>query len=1049
MFFRTPKQSEDKLKHEGRSTRSRESSTSISNNDSTTITTSASTTTSRITRKNKISPTKPSQKVKVKFNKETITIHKPSSSTTIPIAEKLSDHCSFDLTKTSKNYVIFPSTSFLSSSSDNQTEESPVKSPIGEAHSLSNEDNTSSSNSDIKKNTYQNENEKIQPEVEDIPKNQPCSIKTIAEFCDENQALNNINKSNVNIEPSTQDIKEEDIIENVESVVVNINENQSSTKNTSSAIDTSEIEQFSMDVTTEIRESELSNKTKGDKALSKNIETPLTKEDIIEETISSYSSNSVTTANIEEVQESCTDKDQIAKLPAADNKTEMQTELVWPNHDIVLNNASNKKYTEEHSTPTNDEPRRSGRKRSTKSFGDDTIVFPLKKEKPQTLLKVDIPVKQDTSKTLIAPTRSSERKRLVSSKYRGEDIYTPKSNKMIIQEKSPVIGERRRNSSKSEKIQGEKKTVEEKPLVTGEHRRNSLKLEKTQAEKPIHQERPPVDAEHDFSFANQTEDIKTRRSSKSSTVEYPNKTEIRRRSSSKNNPNEQQTIMEDKYEAKLKQTETHSLQTETHSVQTETHSLQTETHSLQTASTTNQVTKDNAETTLKTEEAPREEEEEDVTSTDLNYASAEEHLEEVENIAMAITNDIKGTAQEVLSTEDSSSVPHIEEPKDEEIEIHASSKVEEPFRLKETEASTDTVTTAQQVKKNKSEKPVPEKAASKNFEQKYELFKQKWKAEKEKRRLMKEKTPMETNTPIRKKTQAVSPNSPAFSEASFPTPDVQQTSTLPIQQTSQQKCAPISLAQLSTIKDTRYKLSSDIDQTLTKKDRVHYSSQQGIKTGPTLTQLVASKIHKKAQAHQKQRQEADLERKTPSKNEEEIDLTAITLCSLKSPPKPDEKSLNLKKKKSLDFITGRLKYKKKMEMLKAQSGSSIEGEKPYKSPDKGPDYFNLQQQSPPAKDPTTSQSLGDSGNCLTSPVRRGGCSSIKSALKINVSGSAASNLTTPTRAYIEQGLVTPDKSSPRQIGKICCKHWYLYIFTMWSCKKKGINYKFVSLMAIG
>ena len=69
-------------------------------------------------------------------------------------------------------------------------------------------------------------------------------------------------------------------------------------------------------------------------------------------------------------------------------------------------------------TSSKDEPRRSGRKRSTKSFGDDTITFPLKKEKVQTPSKIEsnetAAVNKDES---IVPTRSSERKRLVNSKY--------------------------------------------------------------------------------------------------------------------------------------------------------------------------------------------------------------------------------------------------------------------------------------------------------------------------------------------------------------------------------------------------------------------------------------------------------------------------------------------------------------------------------------------------------------------------------------------------------------------------------------------------------
>eukprot|EP00111_Clytia_hemisphaerica_P008703 TCONS_00025454-protein len=244
-----------------------------------------------------------------------------------------------------------------------------------------------------------------------------------------------------------------------------------------------------------------------------------------------------------------------------------------------------------------------------------------------------------------------------------------------------------------------------------------------------------------------------------------------------------------------------------------------------------------------------------------------------------------------------------------------------------------------------------EKGSGKNFEQKYELFKQKWKAEKEKRRLMKEAEAVQntdqkcqtastvqtqsTNQPnIQKKKEPESqvPSLAKPKRNQFRDSTIDLTELSPSEQVSSSQGALISTS-LSTKKNkispveprssrqetnqspskltTKLSFRKESPSKLSSKSTT-YSSQAG-KLAPSLTQIVASKIQKKAQTIQIQKQNMELEYERHCK--EEIDLTGIALQSIKSPPKPNQTP---PKRKSLDFITSRLKYKKKMEMLKSQ-----------------------------------------------------------------------------------------------------------------------------------
>ena len=86
-----------------------------------------------------------------------------------------------------------------------------------------------------------------------------------------------------------------------------------------------------------------------------------------------------------------------------------------------------------------------------------------------------------------------------------------------------------------------------------------------------------------------------------------------------------------------------------------------------------------------------------------------------------------------------------------------------------------------------------------------------------------------------------------------------------------------------------------------------------INSATSLTQLAALKIQKKAHLQHKQQHTSS---QSESNEKNEFDLTDIALSKSTSPLKSQTK------RKNLDFITSRLKYKKKMEALKAQNAES-------------------------------------------------------------------------------------------------------------------------------
>lgn len=943
----------------------------------------------RTTRKSEQNPQK-----SLKLDKDTISICKPSSSTTIPIAEKLSDHCSFDLAQASKS-LIFPSSSV-------QDKDTSFTSQVTEKR------DSLSSVVETKQSTARIDNI-IKPE-------------TIAHYSSE---LN------------TEALR-----------ICNENLMADKTKVAAAKID--------KEVVCETMKNE------------KTCDQSINKEGNPSEAIIEKK---------EEVQ--LKTLEQTSKQSISEQLTSEQPTLEQPQSEQSASEMSSK-----------DEPRRSGRKRSTKSFGDDTITFPLKKEKVQTPLKSEstetsVVNKDDSGKSDVAPTRSSERKRLVNSKYRGEDVYTPTTKKTIQQEKlsidhnqghsklekkiiknNPVnitsakttksvdtsikVETRRRSSSKSvsneqqhsaSKTKKHEKQNNTKPIER--HRKSSVQDEKqVEVPKPIKLEQmvskpiestaqivddellqaqkeiklnetlkqspktilPPSDeqfvlpeivklheadpkSEVPFKFDKQPE-LASNIKLKDTNVIFSKSTVLSRDERPIEVFSNQIEITEKSTKSTISIQDEEQLDRVINIGETPTKSIESVqdkkefsltlsygmTDSIQDSTTKGQIKEVTTENLQ--------------TSTDLlnllnKTTNPTQHNKNfqttIENISNKTTDPLKDYKQSDLLTSYSSLSKEIEKPTNTIcIEILPDNDLQKTTKTKNEKPV---------IKKAKVEKPAPGKAVNKNFEEKYELFKQKWKAEKEKRRLMKETLSAKSVSVASQKPLQVCTHQP---------------------QIPQPKLEPISLAQISTIKNTSF---TDKDQLVrSSKEKLPYSGQQGTKTGPTLTQLVASKLHKKAQAHQKQKQEAEIERKT-STEKEEIDLTAITLHSMKSPPRFEEKSSN-SKKKSLDFITGRLNYKKKMELLKSevkhQKGST--------------DYFNLLQ-SPPL----SAQAIQDSkiqtqyhyGNHITNPVNYDKETLADATLKITLPSSSNCSLlsqTTPIADYKNREMKTPDKTTNKSKG---------------------------------
>ena len=872
LFIRKLKHDEMNSEKERKRSRSHETTTSLS------------ATKFKSTKKIKQTVEKAQNNVKLRFGKETIAICKPSSSTTLPIAEKLSDHCSFDLSQTSKSYVIFPSSS-SSSSLDNQItdKDSSLKSPVVDQF-LSNEIKT-------KANIISNNNQTVTNDSLELKSN-----TEVSKISDENLFANKFEA--VKLDTSMG--------------VTNIG-------------------------------SEIKNK---------------------KESITCHS-------------------DEIIKK----EKNATQTAETEKNQQIEPIQSSQ--------TVSKDEPRRSGRKRSTKSFGDDTITFSLKKEKAQTPLKIEpteTTLNKNGEKSVIPSTRSSERKRLVNSKYRGEDIYTPKTKKVIDQEKLPVDHRHNSGSENNEPV-----TIKSKINKTETRRRSSSKSVFNEHQQVIPEiiHEKPFDLELKETHRNSsksTESIQHEKLSKDPTSFKQIETKF-----SESVLNQHENQPEDIFS--FKQSETDTKPSKSLSSQHEQTLVGTLSSEIDLIKASVPYTVFQTQKVLPTK----------LQKTDviLKDTAIKDSIPMIE-AELPVDTTTKSQHQSIASTSDDPSTPkQFEESNNEPNKSQMTNEREEPIKT-ENEKSAP--------KKPKVEKPMSEKAPSKNFEQKYELFKQKWKAEKEKRRLMKEHS-SEASVPIalqkpsgshQTPTPAVSHQTPTPTVShQTPTPFVSHQTTTIISQPNT-KPAPISSAHISTNQELSHQSIIHKDLLLQgKKEKLSYASQQGNKTGPTLTQLVASKIHKKAQAHQKQRQEAEIERKTLTKKEE-IDLTAITLRSMKSPPRTDDKPLS-SKKKSLDFITGRLNYKKKMELLKVQTEVKQQS---------GTDYFNLFHQSPPlsaqinqnSKIATQFYKSLPEYHCsdtLTNPV------SCDEAVSIKITVPSSSSLTspaqiTPVADYKEKGMKTPD-----------------------------------------
>ena len=925
----------------------------------------------RVTRKSEQNPKK-----SFKLHQEAIPLHTPSSSTTIPIAEKLSDHCSFDLAQASKSYI-FPSTSV-------KNKDTPLVSQFFE------EDKSLSSAVQRKQNTTT---------IGDV--NRP---ETIAHYSSElNTEALKICNENLLTEKSKVTVAntgKEAICEIVE------NEKACDTRkegNTSKTF---------------IEKKEEVEKSKSELKKSEQ----LMSEQLIPEHFQPEQ------PKFEQL---------ISERPTSEQSTSEQ-----PTSEQPTSESSSK-----------DEPRRSGRKRSTKSFGDDTITFPLKKEKVQTPSKIEsnetAAVNKDES---IVPTRSSERKRLVNSKYRGEDIYTPTTKRMSQQEKSAIdhqsnsklekkiyitqtktsrpvdtsakVETRRRSSYKSKSNEEQhatsktKKHDKQSNTKPNEIRRKSFVQDEMQVEsKLIKLEQiisKPIELEETVSkpvkSTMPTKDVKqpqTPNDTKLNIALYPKATlmsldkklpEIIK--SNESDPNSEKPITFDKQpelasNIKLRDPNaifSKSTVSSRDEGPVEVFSNFSQTENIEKSKSAILIQDEKLDQEININETPiqsvhcQEKQHKEISSAlscdSIRDVSNKEVSTENHQMATDIFNLLNNPTQQTKHNEQSDlATSHLSLSKEIEKPTNTTcNKILPDHNLKET---IKTVDEKPVIKKTKVEKSVPGKPANKNFEEKYELFKQKWKAEKEKRRLMKE-------TQSSKLSVSAASTKPSQQQVtSSSVSHKENTTALP-----QPKPAPISLAQISTIKNT-----SEKDQLVrSSKEKPLYSSQQGTKTGPTLTQLVASKLHKKAQAHQKQRQEAESERKTSG---EEIDLTAITLRSMKSPPRFDEKSSN-SKKKSLDFITGRLNYKKKMELLKSEA----------KQQKCSTDYL----QSPPLSGHTIQdQMMQAQYNNTTNPVN---CNN--ETLKISAlpssSNCSLSSQTTPITDYKNREMKTPDKNMNKLKG---------------------------------
>ena len=860
-------------------------------------------------------------------------MNKPSSSTTIPIAEKLSDHCSFDLAQASKSYIF--------SSSSVKDKDTPLTSKLTE------KDDSLSSVVETKQATTA---------IESKP-------ETIAHYSSEL---------------------------NTEAIKI-CNENFIAEKSKLAVIDVS-------------------------------------KEVNYEERLQ------VCDQSMKKVENSS--ETFIEKMVVA------QTISEQPTSQQLMSEISSK-----------DEPRRSGRKRSTKSFGNDTITFPLKKEKTQTSLKNEstetaVVDKNENLKSDVAPTRSSERKRLVNSKYRGEDIYTPTTKKMIQHEKTVIDhqgdSKHEKKTIKNNHVNTTSSTT--KPVDTSikveTRRRSFLKSNEPQTKRNEKQEKQSnikSNEVHKKSFV-QDEQAETKLEqivSKpvKSTIEDDKLLQNKNRLNESFEQSQKATLLpldekqltlpeivksidtnirskasikfdtqpELASNIKLKDTNVNISKSPMSSqdekpIEVFSNFNQTGTTEKSTISIQDEKQLDEginmSETLINSSESIHSQNKQlkevsssyGITDTIPDFVTKDQMKENFQTTTENIPNKPIDSAQQHKQSDLLTSHPSLS--KDIEKPTNTCNEILHDNDLQKTLKTENEKTV---IKKTKVEKPTPGKAASKNFEEKYELFKQKWKAEKEKRRLMKE-------TLSKQSVSTVSPKPSVYAQSQVSSPLHHETTTFLPQPNS----PPISLAQISTIKNTTYKNLTEKDSLVrSTKEKPSYSSQQGTKT---LTQRVASKLHKKAQAHQKQKQEAETERKT-STEKEEIDLTAITLRSMKSPPRFDEKSSG-SKKKSLDFITGRLNYKKKMELLKSE----------VKQQKSSTDYFNLLQ-SPPLSAQTSQDN--HCGNHKTNPVIYDNESSVNSALKITLPSSSNCSLpsqATPIADYKHREMKTPDKTTNKSKG---------------------------------